>query len=220
MGSSPFEELSNARMHAIVHAEIERLLAPRGFEPAADLKWVRGDGAPIRWLFGFSKLKGGVIVPRWGISLDFTPHVSGSQLRWHRSNKAALLDLGLDAQWPELAMTFIAGEQAIRKRHPQVAKTAIRHAEDFWGRCGTIADLPGAIDWLKTYFSRRDGLGFYNYVQHPMAAALVFAQLGRRAEAMAEWEHVESRSQLRPDSMRRLRAVLDAAIQQPNPDAR
>jgi hypothetical protein len=86
--------------HALLHADVECVLAPRGFEPAADLKWVRGQDAPVRQLFGFAKWKGGVMAPRWGVSLDFAPHLSGAQLKWHRSNKTAVvgIDPGVCAQ--------------------------------------------------------------------------------------------------------------------------
>ncbi len=92
----PFEEVTNARIHDIVAPEVERHLASLGFEAAGTLKWVKGRHAPIRHVFGFAKWKGGIVRPRWGASLDFVPHISGQQVRWHRSNKAAHFDLAID----------------------------------------------------------------------------------------------------------------------------
>lgn len=43
-------------------------------------------------------------MPRWGTSLDFVPHVRGEAVRFHRTNKGAVIDVLFDpidffAEW-------------------------------------------------------------------------------------------------------------------------
>ncbi len=207
-----FEEINNARLHAIVRGEVERVLGPRGFEAAGDLKWVRDRDAPIRQVFAFTKWKGGVVGPSWGVSLDFVPHLSGQQLRWHRSNKAAKLDLCIDARDRALLMSYINGERVIRQAHRGIIGSALDQANGFWARCEGVSALPGAIEWLKTYYAPKDGLGFYNYTQHPLTVAFVLAKTGRRDEALAE---VASHCcRWRPEALERLKKFLELAAGQ------
>jgi hypothetical protein len=67
-----------------------------GFEQVNRRRWVRSTKQPIRELFCLVAMKGACYSPRWGFSLDFVPHVSGSSVRWHRSANAVLLDLCYD----------------------------------------------------------------------------------------------------------------------------
>ena len=113
----PFEEVVNARVHAIVTAKVESLLASKGFEAVDDLIWVCDRYAPIRHVFTLSKWKGGTIAPRWGVSIDFVPHVSGRKIRWHRTNKTAKFDLCIDPREKDLKMSYVNGEAPIRDEH-------------------------------------------------------------------------------------------------------
>ncbi|MFT3996653.1 MAG: hypothetical protein QM667_04535 [Asticcacaulis sp.] len=183
----PFEELTNARLHDLMHATVERLL-PEGFEAAGELKWVRDTYAPVRHVFGFTKYKGGILRPYWGLSLDFVPHVSGKQIRWHRSNATARPDLHVPPRDPALSLPYIHGERPVRRGHPTVVTTAITRAEPFWSNATTIESLPQAIAGLRAYLHGAD-LGFYNYTQHALTAAFVHAQNGNLPEALSELAH-------------------------------
>ena len=55
---APVDETTARDIHAIVHGEVERHLAPRGFACAGDLKWVRHRDVPIRQLFCFTRRHG------------------------------------------------------------------------------------------------------------------------------------------------------------------
>lgn len=184
----PFEEMNNARIHAIVQAEVERCLIPEGFEAAGILKWVRDRHRPIRHVFGLVKWKGGIIAPRWGVSLDFVPHFSGRQIRWHRTNQAAEFDLCVDSSDKSLDMTYIRGERPIREMHEQVITASARQADSLWTRCQSASELPAVLTWFK----ENPGPGarrFYSYSSHPIAAAFILAKNGCRDEALAELEH-------------------------------
>jgi len=163
--------------HRMISPVVEAALDGRGFETVAPLKWVRFDGSPIRQIFAFPAWKGGVIAPRWGLSFDFVPHVSGSSVRWHRTNRSAMFDLAVDARDRALDVSLIRGEQVVAQKSAPIVETAIARADDFWRRVNSVDDVAAAFEWLRGYLSN-GGLGFYNYVQHPIALAFVLARTG------------------------------------------
>ena len=204
-----FEEVLKARIHAIVHEEIERHLAPKGFSPAGDLKWVGDTDAPIRQVFEFRKWAGKV-TPVWGLSLDFVPHISGKKAAWHRTNKSAKLDLCFDPGAGKLDMSCIAGEAPIRKQHKQIIAAAVREADHFWARAAQAGDLPDLIDGLKDHYRTTDGLTFYSYKQHALATAFILRHLGRDAEGLAE---LDRRHDLfwEPEAWQNIRQLMTTA---------
>ena len=185
-GVDEFKIVTLAEIHDTVAPLVAALLVRDGFAEVGRLKWVRSADAPVRQVFSFNQWKGGAVAPSWGISLDFVPHVSGSQLRWHRTPKSALLDLRVDSRDPSLDMSYYHGPAPIRERAPEVVPRAVAQACDFWGRSRRTEDLLSAFEWLQSYYAAHDGLGFYNFVQHPLALAFVYARARRVAEAQAE----------------------------------
>ncbi|WP_126220640.1 hypothetical protein [Burkholderia vietnamiensis] len=188
--------------HRVMSPVVDAALNARGFETVAPLKWVRHDGSPIRQIFAFSAWKGGVIAPRWGLSFDFVPHVSGSSVRWHRTNKTAIFDLVVDARDRDLDVSLICGEQVVAQKSAPIVQAAIARADEFWRLVNSIEDVVGAFEWLRSYLSS-GGLGFYNYVQHPIALAFVLARTGNADGARRELDRfLEGRSAEDPVSIR------------------
>jgi hypothetical protein len=207
----PFEMLTLDDAHRIVSPFVESALDGRGFELVAPLRWVRFDGTPIRQMFAFPAWKGGVIAPRWGFSLDFVPHVSGNTVRWHRTNKSAMFDLCVDARDKALDISLIRGEQAIVLAAPGIVEMAVSRADELWRRVNSLEDLVPVFEWLRGYLSS-GGLGFYNYVQHPIALAFVLAKVDHDAGAHQELElFLKGRSPDEPVSVR-VRKLLSEAL--------
>jgi hypothetical protein len=202
-----FEEVINARVHAIVHNEVERLLLPRGFEAVGGLKWVRGGDAPIRQVFQFSKWKDGKVHPVWGISLDFVPHITGKKVAWHRSNKSAKLDLCFDPQTEKLNMSYINGARPIQKQHKYVIGAALQEANRFWEQSRSIDDLPKVIDLLKDFYETAGGLTFNSYTQHPLAVPFILKHLGMKGDALEAFERLHH-AFLEPEALQKVRELL------------
>ncbi len=205
-----FEIVTRAEIHRIVAPEVLRLLGPDRFETVDLLKWVRSIDTPIRQVFCFSQWKGGMVAPTWGLSLDFVPHVSGSTLKWHRTPKSALLDLVVDARDRVLDMPYHQGLSPIRERVATVVPSAVARASDFWNRFRAVSDLPAAFAWLQSYLST-GGLGFYNYVQHPIALAFVYARNSQPRQAQIELEKFLEGRSLSDKLAVRLRELLTLA---------
>lgn len=213
MQEREFEVVRMDQIHEIVSPVIEDRLHALGFEVQGPLHWLRNADAPIRQIFCLRQWKGGALAPAWGLSLDFVPHVSGNNVRWHKTPKSAELDLTWDARNPALDIPYCYGPGIIASKAPEVLSTAISEAESFWGKTHLISDLPSAFERVKKHMSS-GGLGFYNYVQHPLAYAFVLAMNGNQKAADEEFQHYSPRA---AESVRqKLHALLIKAGQKPS----
>jgi len=91
-----YQLLSAAERDAILAAHLRERLPAFGFTEITARRWVDGSQPPVRRMFELQLLKGAGIKACWGFSLDFVPHISGGRVRWHRSDKTAMLDVMVD----------------------------------------------------------------------------------------------------------------------------
>lgn len=201
-----FEIVSIEEIHRRVSLPIEERLIPLGFELQKPLHWVRSVDAPIRQMFVLQQYKGGVVAPLWGLSLDFVPHVSGSEVKWHRTQKSARLDAVMDPRDRSLDFHYMYGPEHIAQKAPAVIPRALEEAEAFWSSAKSIAELPSVFDAIKQHMSG-GGLGFYNFVQHPLAFAFVLAKVGRHEEAESELARYLQRG-MKPATISRIRQLI------------
>ncbi|WP_248767309.1 hypothetical protein [Pseudomonas sp. MWU12-2345] len=180
------------QIHEIVSPVVESLLHPLGFEVQGPLCWLRSLDAPIRQIFCLKQWKGGALAPAWGLSLDFVPHVSGNNIKWHRTPKSAQLDLTWDTRDRALDISYCYGPEIIASHAPRVLNAAIAQAESFWSKTRLISDLPEAFELVRQHLSS-GGLGFYNYLQHPLAYAFVLAMNGKQKAAEEEYKRYSPR---------------------------
>ena len=204
---STFEIVRLQDIHQILQPVVEAKLTPLGFESFKALRWVRSTDAPIRQVFGFQQWKGGKIAPRWGLSLDFVPHISGGRIKWHRTPKSAVFDLCVDPRDRALDTPNIWGIDPISKSAAVVASEAITKARAFWDAARTIPDLPAAFDWVKRYLATSLGLD-NGVLHHPMAFAFVLALNGRVIEGQSELERFIHRARLDAEETTELRQLL------------
>lgn len=187
MQGKAFEIVRLDQIHEVVSPIVESLLHPLGFEPQGPLSWLRSTDIPIRQIFRLVQWKGGALAPSWGLSLDFVPHLSGSDFKWHRTLKSARPDLTFDVRDPAFDISYIYGLEALAECAPDIVRVAISKAESFWNRARSIAELPCAFERVKRHLST-GGLGFYNYTQHPLAYAFVLAMNGKPDAAEEEFQ--------------------------------
>ncbi len=90
------ELLSAAERDAVIAPLLRERLEPLGFGEIAPRRWIDGSKPPARRLFELELLKGAGLKACWGFSLDFVPHLSGGRVRWHRSDKTAMLYVFVD----------------------------------------------------------------------------------------------------------------------------
>ncbi|MEO8490323.1 hypothetical protein [Pseudomonas sp.] len=180
------------QIHEIIAPVVEPFLQPLGFEVQAPLTWLRSEDAPIRQIFCLKQWKGGALAPAWGLSLDFVPHLSGNQIKWHRTPKSARLDLTWDVRDRAMDISYMYGPEVIARNAPRILGAAVAKAETFWSSARAVSDLPQAFEQVKQHLSS-GGVGFYNYLQHPLAYAFVLAMNGKPDAAEAELQRFTAR---------------------------
>jgi hypothetical protein len=198
-------------MDSILTDTFGSALTGYGFEQVHRRRWVRSIKQPIRELFSVVGMKGACFSPCWGFSLDFVPHVSGSSVRWHRSAKAALLDLCYDPvdytrDAGEWFVPSLEGTSAARKKAARVTRQALELALPWFEGVQTLADLAREFEAKKRRPFVR--FGFYNYVQGPLAYAFVLARVGRWTDAEAEISRYLEASRAREPIRERLLQLL------------
>ena len=211
----PFDLLSAAQIDEIVGPVVASHLEGLGFRPITPRKWVRSTDSPVRHLFELSPLKGAVLSPRWGFSLDFVPHVSGRSLRWHRSSEAAIFDVCYD---PVDAPSEFPGGCDICQLHGPLhaasqARAVVTRAAPaaiaFWGQVQQERDLLNVFAALKARATVR--FSFYSYVQHPLAYAFTLARAGEPEHAAREFEAFVLRNYCPDSALPRLRQLFAQA---------
>lgn len=187
MQDSTFAIVRIDQIHEIIAPVVEPFLQPLGFEVQGPLTWLRNVDTPIRQIFCLKQWKGGALAPAWGLSLDFVPHLSGNQIKWHRTPKSARLDLTWDVRDQAMDISYVRGPEAVAHDAPRILEAALAKAETFWNGARAVSELPQAFEQVKQHLSS-GGLGFYNYQQHPLAYAFVLAINGKPDAAEAEFQ--------------------------------
>ncbi|HEX4181420.1 MAG TPA: hypothetical protein VHY32_11575 [Caulobacteraceae bacterium] len=187
-----FDDVSNARMHDVVLEEVERVLVPLGFRTVGVLKWVRDKDAPVRQLFGFQKWKGGKVSPRWGVSCDFVPHLSGNEVHWHRSSPKARFDMAFTTQDRELEMLYRYGDRPIRMDLPGVLMAVMPRAVEFWAMLGPLGRLRASMERMRRQYPQ-SGYPFPGYREDLLTGPFILAGAGSLEIAQAELDQALSR---------------------------
>jgi hypothetical protein len=196
-----------AERDAILASHLNERLASLGLVQIGPRRWVDGSMPPARRLFEMALIKGASMRAHWGFSLDFVPHFSGGRIRWHRTDRAAKLDVIVDPRDSECAC-FLHGEEWLHRDLEQLVPTAVERAQETWRRGRTWF---GMLDILKEIRDRKtNGLGFENYTQLPLALIFLTAKIGKMSAAQAEFNRYIYRYRLAENVVTRLTKLMQA----------
>ncbi|MEL6233518.1 MAG: hypothetical protein AAFR46_03850 [Pseudomonadota bacterium] len=174
-----FDPLPSRTARALIEPRVDEALVPLGFERVAEMTWVESANAPIRKRFSMQNWKGAAIVPRWGVSLDYVPHVAGSQIDWHCTPKTACDDLFWDAMG--LDLTGMHGRLYLEEAVPGVIARCLDEAKPFWEETARLDALPDAFRANEERRRAECRLGFANLSQPWLAWGFTHARLGDAA---------------------------------------
>jgi len=124
--------------------KLDEILSPRlielGLVWRGDKAWVEPGPVPLRRMIRLIPLKGLRAVIGWGYSLNFVPHLTGTELRYHRTFKSAPLDV---FEWPASHMNSLPERKASESVSLLAAKfeTSLKSFLD--------AELPSVALWFK-----------------------------------------------------------------------
>jgi hypothetical protein len=177
--------LSASARDSLIGDFVRHWLEPLGLRQAAPRRWVDGSKAPVRKLFELQLLKGATFKACWGFSLDFVPGISGRTIRWHRSDKAAMLDVIVDPQESHRAC-FLYGPARFRSDLNALFPSAVAGAVRDWKRGATYVGMLELI--LDIRHQRTNCFDYHNYTQLPLAFAFLSARVGNLPVAERELE--------------------------------
>lgn len=220
-----YDPISAAEIDEIVASVFDSPLNTLGFEKINRRKWVRSGKPEIREVFSILAIKGKSFSPAWGFSLDFVPHVMGSQLKWHRTNKSAILDFRYDPfdykspgsrgfdQW--LIDSLYGYDKAVKQAR-QVAELSLKSAKAFWDSIDDLEDVAKIYEDQLQQTRARDQkikrFGFFNYTQHPIAYAFTLAKLDKASKAVEILEETIQRGISAKKVENALRQQLETVI--------
>jgi hypothetical protein len=191
-----FAGITLTRLEELIGQYVEPPLLSAGFEKSARRHYVRCMKPLIRDVVS---LRGDPLslLFTYGLSFDFAPHISGihttQQVRWHRSNKTAQIDLmpGLESTtrgWNPNPRTIwgMRGEEHAVRDAQRIRDEIIPSVLVFFSSVNSIHDLQGLFD------RKLEELGdfFFNYYQLSLSYAFFLAKVGREKCArkfMSEW---------------------------------
>lgn len=192
--------LSAAERDAIVATHLRACLPPLGLTEVQVRKWVDGSQPPVRRVFELQLLKGAGLKACWGFSLDFVPHLSGGHVRWHRSDKAAMLDLIVDPK-DLVQPSFLWGPAHLEEGLRELLPEAVARAEDTWRRGASFEGMLDIIRGLRE--GHTNCFGYKSYTQLPIAYAMLCAKTGdlaaaeRELDAWAEGRYADEAEKLK-----------------------
>ena len=181
-----------AEIDGVMLEELTGLLEPEGFENVHRARrWVRAR-APVRDVFEIMTMKGTSVAPRWGLSLDFVPHVKGDSVRSHATNKTAQFDITLDPHdtpGERFHLHTCHGAPGLRRDARGALPRAVRSALD-WFASVDERHIVSFIEEHRRVLEASPRFKFDNYLQHPLALAFALARAGRTDiahVALNEW---------------------------------
>lgn len=172
------DEAKRKLMWQDLSSEIIRRSIP-DLELQADGKHVGSACNYITRIFEFQRLKGDIVSPRWGVSIDFVPSLLGSRLVWKKHAGKAIFDLCIDpidvsGEIPQqLSFRLQDSASCIEK----AAAAAIEHAIRDWSNLSSLPDIVQCFEGRSKQkfvrFSQSD------YCQTNLAWGLALAASGR-----------------------------------------
>ena len=204
-----------APLKNVIVGAFDGVLAGVGFERVGALRWVRTRTSGIRDVLEAYGGRRGMRAVRWGVSLDFVPHLVGDAVRWHATATSARIDLGYEPHnfrddWDFTAQAWAIspdlGFPTPEERAASIARAIPTSAYPWFE---AITDLPSLTRAFEREEARIGGqFSFDNYVQHRLAYAFSLAKAGQNDRAITELQRWVARLGVAPRVEAELLAIL------------
>lgn len=184
----PVDEMTMVRLHAVLAPVVEANATLQAFETVSELMWVDNSRPPVRPVLAFEKMKGGVLWPVYGLSIDFVPVVAGKRAVMGKGPKSAKFDIRIDPRDHLFDISFMWGPTAALADMQQTLPVVLERALPFWAKHLTVSSLADAVRFEEIHTSAISGLGVENYVQASFARPYLLAATGHTQRAIELWK--------------------------------
>lgn len=184
--------VTHTEFHGQVSDTISRVLAPHGLTFEKNGTWL-GDGSPARPMFELLEWKGAMFTPRWGVALDFVPHIAGERAVWHRTRKSARADIHVQpvSSLADIEMSMF--KSSTRRPHhiESILALCLDKAVPFWERAQNPANLPDLLEDAMASSAPEQFFHYRDTMDCMIARAFIPAYLGEIDSAETAWLEIE-----------------------------
>lgn len=202
--------LSTSERDQIIANCLREYLPPLGLTERQTRSWIDGSRAPIRRLFEIKLLKGASLKVNWGFSLDFVPHISGGRVRWHRTDKTAMLDVVIDPRDVHDA-SYLHGRAHLTEALHSLLPEVTHRAQKTWQMGSTFGGMLEIIREIRN--KQTNVFAYQNYTQLPLAFAFLLAKTGDLQSAENELSKYSISFQLDEDESAKLMQLARQALE-------
>ncbi|KAB7615773.1 hypothetical protein F9L33_03150 [Amylibacter sp. SFDW26] len=179
-------KIPDDELEELVYEPFDEALSNIDYERVSKKLWVRRELTPICHLFsleGHGKFYD-KIAPSFGFSLDFVPHISGNDVKWHRTLKSARYDMQVKTYSKCFHINKYDCKDLIKKDVSFILPRGLKMASRFCSRSNTLMSLPELFEWHKLHWKLRSNFP-YEVVHHfdSPVKAFLFKKLGKDLEA-------------------------------------
>ena len=164
---------------------LAQALPQHGFVSYREGKWVEEEAGSIRRMFEIWHFKGAVSAPIWGFSLGYVPHLNNTRTKvyWHRTAKSARLDLfPFHETHNDVVLERFSEPEDHERRVTKALSAAISKAISFFER---VKDVPDLLPIFAELEQHQEPLGYWNYVNVPLAHAFTLRSVGQHSQGEA-----------------------------------
>ena len=166
-------------------------LESAGFEYVKPMHWVRQTKRPVREVFYFKAGEDGqFLLPHWGFSLDFVPHITPHGTTWYRTQESARITDLLGSSYEKLPkpeqrdwmVHYYCSPKEIKVNFEKNKEILLPEINAFFNRVKSSDDLEATYRWDFDQ-QERDPRPDFDPTDQILAFAFVLAQNGNKAEA-------------------------------------
>ena len=209
----PVDEMSNLRLHNLFAPLIKSNPVTQNFAVARELMWVDNSHPPVRPVLAFERMKGGVLWPIYGLSVDLVPTIVGKRAIMKAGIKGLKFDIKIDPRNHMLDIHYMWGPDAALKDAHLLLPSVLSEAAKFWSKYQTTASLADAVRFQENHTTALPGLGVDNYVQAGFACSFLFAAAGDKENAERYWNAKRAYTLLDETGLRKAEEQFNTLIQ-------
>ena len=132
-------------------------------------------------------MKGGTVVPIFGLSVDAVPTVRSGKVRFARLPHKSKFDILFNLAGRFGAIDHMHGPDRVVHDAHEILPLYVKEAAGFWSAHSKLHRVGDAVRAMERSLRDSDGLQYENYVQPRLARPFLLALGGASSDAQQHW---------------------------------